>query len=156
MAEIEPSAQVIGGQPNLAKLLKPTKLHPKGRVKMNAQGEVDAPKATVIGHNEKTIKQKVDGMTVSLGTVQIPIYGGHVKCLNSVWRVGLNGPKKYHQKVLVDKELVKRKGATDDHTAPELTPEEFAEYEKYCKFLKEKKLEIAENEEFYAWLKGQE
>jgi len=151
MAEIEPTTRIKGGRPDLVKLAKPTKYHPKGRVQL-VDGEVVGPKNNVIRVNKKKITQDVGGVKIVLAEIDIPVNGGHVKSLNSVWRVGLYGPKKYHEKVLIDRELKERKGGVD-HIAPELTKEEHEEYKKYLEFLAEKKVEIAENADFYEWLK---
>jgi hypothetical protein len=152
MATVEPSREVRGGKPNVQKLLKPTKHHPKGRIKME-NGEIVGTKNNILYYNEKVIKQDIGGMKVEIARVQIPVNGGHVKLEGSVWRVGLYGPEKYHKKVLLDKANFERKGSTKDRCAPELEQEEFDEYKKYLQFLKETEQEIAPNEAFYKWLK---
>lgn len=153
MAKIEPSTEVKGGKPNIQKLLKPTKYHPKGRIKLDENGEIVGTKNNVLYTKEKVIKQDIGGIKVEIARVEIPVNGGHVKATGSVWRVGLWGPQKYHQKVLLDRANAERKGSTRDSCAPELTQDEFDEYKKYLECLKEKGVEILDDKAFYAWLK---
>ena len=153
MATIEPSKEVKGGKPNIQKLLKPTKAHPKGRIKLDVQGEIVGPKANVLYKTEKVVKQDIGGVKVEIARYMIPVCGGHVKEEGSVWRIALKGPTKFHQKVLLDKKNAERKGNTNDQGAPELELEEYDEYKKYLEFLKEGKLEISTDKSFYAWLK---
>lgn len=149
MATLEPNVEVKAGKPNIAKLLKPTKYHPNGRIKMGPDGEVEGPKNNVVRKKEKIIRHESG---IEIARVEIPVNGGHVKAEGSVWRIALGGPKKYHQKLMADIERQKLTGKTDK-TAPELEIEEAREYAEYRKYLAETKQDVAENADFYAWLK---
>jgi hypothetical protein len=150
MATYEPKTETKAGRPNIQKLLKPTKFHPKGRIKIDpTTGEPVNTKNNVIGTHTKVIRHESG---IEIGRVEIPVNGGHAKAEGSVWRIALGGPKKYHQKVLADRERLLLYGKSEK-SAPHLELEEMQEYRMYEKFLKETSQEIAENEEFYKWFK---
>lgn len=135
---------VKGGKPDFQKLVK------QKRLKLDENGDpVGVPKNNVIGKNTKKIK--MNGIVVK--EIEIDVNGGHAKAVGSVWRAGLAGPKKYHLKKLLDKENRVRIGENYRPISPELEKEEFNEYQQYLKFLEETSQEIAENEDFYKWLK---
>jgi hypothetical protein len=138
--------EVIGGKPDLKKLAK------AGRIKLKPDGDVEGQTVNPVLYVDKKEIKHESGIVI--GTLEIPVNGGHAHLEGSVWRVAFNGPKKYHEKVLKDE---KRKIMQGEHgfrpSAPELTEPEFDEYVQYKSFLKEKGVTIAENEEFYAWLK---
>lgn len=138
-----------GGKPDLIKLAQPSEHHPKGRIQLEAGKVVGVPENNVIRVNKKKIYHE-SGM--ELGTIEIPIMGGHAKSVGSVWRVGLT-VSKHHKRVLEQAERFARKGDTKDRTVVELTPEEHKEYMKYLEFLKEKGEEISTDEKFYKWMK---
>lgn len=127
------------------------KLAKAGRIKLTPTGEVEgAPKNNVLRINKKKIYHESG---VVIAEQEIEVNGGHVLAPNSVWRIALGGPKKYHEKVLKDEERKRVRGG-NDISAPELEEAEAKEYADYKDFLKEKGLTIAENEAFYAWLKA--
>ncbi len=141
--------EIIGGKPDLKKLAK------AGRIKLKPDGDVEGqPVNPVLEIQKREIKHE-SGFV--MGTVEIPVNGGHAHLEGSVWRVGLNGPKKYHEKVLKDEKRKLLQGAVGFRpSAPTLDfgSGEAEEYEQYKAFLAEKGVEIAENEDFYAWLKA--
>lgn len=139
--------EVLGGKPDLKKLAK------AGRIKLTPTGDVEGqPQNNVLYVQEKQIKHESG---IVIGTQKIEVNGGHVRAIDSVWRVALSGPKKYHEKVLKDEKRKVRVGEIGFRpSTPELTDEEFAEYTEYKAFLKEKNAEIAEDAEFYAWKAG--
>lgn len=141
--------ELIGGKPDLKKLAK------AGRIKLKPDGDVEGqPVNPVVEIQKKEIKHE-SGFV--MGTIEIPVNGGHAHIEGSVWRVALGGPKKYHEKVLKDE---KRKIVSGPlgfkPAAPTLdfNSAESNEYEQYKAFLAETKQEIAEDAEFYAWLKA--
>lgn len=148
MSQIE----IIGGKPDMQKLAK------AGRIKLNPDGTVvGSPKTNVLRIKKKKILHESG---VQIGEQDIPVSGGHILANDSVWRIALGGPKKYHQKVLKDEErsrlFTSRGGVgSNDRSAPELEEAEAKEYVEYKQFLEEKGLEIAENADFYAWKKAQ-
>lgn len=129
------------------------KLAKAGRVRLKPDGEVEGqPVNPVLEIQKKEIKHE-SGFV--MGTIEIPVNGGHAHMEGSVWRVALNGPKKYHEKVLKDEKRKLMSGPLGFRpSAPELTEPEFDEYVKYKEFLAEKNVTIAEDAEFYAWLKA--
>lgn len=140
--------EVKAGKPNLAKLLQHTRYHPKGRVEIDpATGEIVGAKNNILGYQEKIIRHESG---VEIGKKRVPINGGHVKADGSVWRIGLGGPKKYHEKILADLEKFELSGKMD-RSAPDLEIEEAREYHLYRIFLEEKDLRIADDKEFYKW-----
>ena len=144
MAKIE----VQGGKPDLKKLAKAK------RIKLKPDGDVEGQAVNpVLEIQKKEIKHE-SGFV--MGVIEIPVNGGHAHAEGSVWRVALGGPKKYHQKVLQDQRRKQVQGELGFRpAAPQLdfdSPES-NEYEKYKEFLQEKGVEIAEDAEFYAWLK---
>lgn len=140
--------EVIGGKPDLKKLAK------SGRIKLAPDGEVVGQTVNpVLEVQKKEIKHE-SGFV--MGTVEIPVNGGHAHLPGSVWRVALGGPRKYHEKVLKDEKRKAIQGSIGFRpAAPELDFEspEFNEYQEYKAFLSEKGLEIAEDADFYAWKK---
>lgn len=136
--------KTVGGKPNLPKLAK------AGRIKMTPSGDVEGQATNkVLFVDKKPIKVQ----DVVVGYKELPTYGGHATIGDSVWRVALRGPTKYHLKVLADKKKMETVGAQGFRpSAPELdygTPE-FNEYEEYKAFLAEKGVDISTDEEFYA------
>ena len=95
------------GKPNLEKLLMPTKHHPHGRVQIDPEtGLVRNPRNNVLYVKEKIIRHESGA---EIGKLEIPVNGGHAHEPGSVWRTGLRGPKKYHEKVLKDDETYRLK-----------------------------------------------
>jgi hypothetical protein len=142
MAKIETQ----GGKPDLKKLAK------AGRIKLTPSGDVEGqPGNNVVDVIKKPIR--LENGTV-VGTQTIEVNGGHALVPGTVWRVGLGGPKTYHEKVIKDEE---RKRLHGDYrfrpSAPVLTDGEAKEYLAYKEFLKEKSIPIAENVDFWAWKK---
>lgn len=139
MAKIE----LIGGKPDLKKLAK------AGRIKLKPDGDVEGQTVNPVLYVEKKDIKHESG--VIIGTLSIPVNGGHAHMEGSVWRVALGGPKKYHEKVLKDEKRKIMQGETGFRvSAPELTEAEFDEYVEYKAFLAEKGITIAEDSEFYA------
>lgn len=142
MAKIE----VIGGKPDLKKLAK------AGRISLKPDGDVEGQPVNPVLYVEKKEIKHESGVVI--GTLAIPVNGGHAHMAGSVWRVALGGPKKYHEKVLKDEKRKLMQGTIGFRpAAPELSEPEFDEYTQYQTFLKEKGLSIAENADFYAWVK---
>ena len=139
--------EVQGGKPDLKKLAK------AGRIKLTPEGDVvGQPLNNVLYVQERPIRHESG---IQIGTQKIEVNGGHVKANGSVWRIALGGPKKYHEKVLKDEERKIMTGPIGFRpAAPTLEPEEAREYQEYKEFLKEKGVQVAENEEFYAWKSG--
>lgn len=144
MAKIE----LIGGKPDLKKLAK------AGRIKLKPDGDVEGQTVNPVLYVEKKEIKHESGLVI--GTLEIPVNGGHAHMEGSVWRVALGGPKKYHDKVLKDEKRKIMQGGEKGFrpAAPELTEAEFDEYVLYKDFLAEKKLPIAEDKDFYAWMKN--
>lgn len=142
MAKID----LIGGKPDLKKLAK------AGRIKLKPDGDVEnQPVNPVLYVDKKEIKHE-SGFV--LGTVEVPVNGGHAHMEGSVWRVALRGPKKYHEKVLKDNKRMIMQGEQGFRpSAPELTEPEFDEYQEYLAFLKSEGVDMAEDEAFYSWKK---
>lgn len=138
--------ELIGGKPDLKKLAK------AGRIKLKPDGDVEGqPINPVLYVDKKEIKHE-SGFV--LGTLEVPVNGGHAHMEGSVWRVALNGPKKYHEKVLKDEKRMIMQGEQGFRpSAPELSEPEFDEYQQYKVMLKEKNVTIAEDADFYAWMK---
>lgn len=145
MAKIE----LLGGKPDLKKLAK------AGRIKLKFDGDVEnQPVNPVLYTEERPIKHE-SGLVI--GTLKIPVNGGHAHMEGSVWRVALGGPKKYHAKVLKDEQRKAQHGPTGFRPAApmlDFDSPEANEYEEYKTFLKEKGVEIAEDAEFYEWVKS--
>ena len=144
------------GKPNLQKLLLPTKHHPDGRISIDPEtGMPRNPQNNVLYIKEQIIRHESGA---EIGKLEIPVNGGHAHEKGSVWRTGLQGPKKYHQKVLQDDETYRLKGKMD-RVAPELEIEEAKEYTLYLEFLKETgkadapRDQLPSDADFYAWLK---
>jgi hypothetical protein len=133
----------LGGRPNLKKLAK------AGRIKLKPDGDiVGHPSNNVLRVIEKPIKHKTG---IVIGTQKIEENGGHVHKEDSIWRVGLYGPTKYHQKVLADEERKVLFGPLGFRpAAPQLELEEAREYAEYKEFIKEKGVQISTDDEFYA------
>lgn len=143
MAKIE----VIGGKPDIKKLAK------AGRIKMATNGDVEGQAVNPVLYIEKREIKHESGLV--LGQLEIPVNGGHAHMEGSVWRVALNGPKKYHEKVLKDEKRKLMQGEIGFRaSAPELSEPEYDEYVQYKEFLAEKGVTIAPDVEFYAWIKA--
>lgn len=81
------------GRPNL------TALAEAGRIKLDAKGQViGSPKNNVLYVDKKPIK--VAGAVIGYRERQVT--GGHVLTEDSVWRLSLGGPSKYHYKRMVE------------------------------------------------------
>lgn len=143
MAKIE----LIGGKPDLKKLAK------SGRIKLKPDGDVEGQTINPVLYVEKKEIKHESGIVI--GTLEVPVNGGHAHMEGSVWRVALGGPKKYHEKVLKDEKRKIMQGGEKGFrpSAPELTEPEFDEYVQYKAFLEEKGVTIAEDADFYASLK---
>jgi len=139
--------ELIGGKPDLKKLAK------AGRIKLKPDGDVEGQTVNPVLYEEKREIKHESGVVI--GTLTIPVNGGHAHMEGSVWRVALGGPKKYHEKVLKD---IKRKEMQGEIgfrvAAPELSEPEYDEYMQYKTFLAEKGVTIAENEDVYVWVKN--
>lgn len=143
---IMPKIELQGGKPDLKKLAK------AGRIKLKPDGDVEGQTVNPVIEIQKRDIKHESGFVI--GTLEIPVNGGHAHMEGSVWRVALNGPKKYHQKVLNDEKRKIRQGEINFHpSAPDLTEEEFDEYVEYQAFLQETKQTIAEDADFYKWKK---
>ena len=139
--------KTIGGKPDLNKLAK------KGRVKLKSNGDVEGQATNKVLHVDK---KPILVQEVVVGYKDLPTYGGHATLGDSVWRVALGGPTKYHQKVLKDKRRKESMGAFNFRPAvPELDFDspEYNEYQEYVVFLAEKGVEISTDEAFYTWKK---
>jgi len=124
------------------------KLAKKGRIKLNSQGDVVGQPTNPVTHIEKREIKNEGGFV--MGTIEVPVNGGHARMEGSVWRTALKGPKKYHVMVLADNIMRLRKHDKYARgSAPELTEEEADDYLKYEAFLLEKGVEIAEDADFY-------
>lgn len=134
----------VGGRPNLQKLAK------QGRIKLKPNGDIESvPLNNIVQKNVRPIMYQ----GVKVGEKVIEVNAGHARAEGSVWRIALRGPKKYHEKVLADN--IRKEGLQGGKftpSAPDLTPEESAEYKQYVDFLAEKGVDIAEDAEFYASL----
>jgi len=136
--------ELIGGKPDLKKLAK------KGRIKLKSDGDVEGQTINPVLYIEKKEIKHESGLVI--GTLEIPVNGGHAHMEGSVWRVALGGPKKYHEKFLKDEKRKIMQGVQGFRVStPDLTEPEYDEYVRYKEFLAEKGLEIAENADFYAW-----
>ncbi len=134
--------ETSGGKPDLKKLAK------AGRIKLAPDGEVVGQATNKVIHVDK---RPIKVQDVVVGHKEIPVYGGHATMGDSVWRVALQGPTKYHQKILNDNKRKELHGETGFRpSAPELTNEEAQEYLDYKKFLAENNVEISTDAEFYA------
>lgn len=141
-----PKIDLIGGKPDIKKLAK------AGRIKLRPDGEVEGQTVNPVLYIEKKEIKHESGIV--LGTLEVPVNGGHAHMEGSVWRVALNGPKKYHEKVLKDEKRKIMQGPTGFRpSAPELTEAEFDEYTEYQAFLQEINQPIAEDADFYKWKK---
>lgn len=143
MAKID----LIGGKPDLKKLAK------AGRIKLKPDGDVENQAINPVLEIQKREIKHESGFV--MGVVEIPVNGGHAHMEGSVWRVALRGPKKYHEKVLKDNKRKEMQGEIGFRpSAPELSEPEYDEYVQYKAFLKETGVKIAEDADFYAWLKA--
>jgi len=136
--------KTIGGKPDLKTLAK------KGRIKLKPDGDVDGQATNKVIHVDK---KPIKVQDVVVGYKELPTYGGHATLGDSVWRVALGGPTKYHAKVLKDNRRKEAVGVQNFRpAAPELDFEspEYNEYEEYKAFLKETGVEISTDEAFYA------
>ena len=125
------------GSPNIQKLAKPTKSHPKGRVKLDENGEIVGPKANVLGKRKVRSRDELGNAIV----VEAPINGGHILYPDRVWRLALRGPTRYHARVLSDEERY-RLTKKQDFIAPTLELTEAREYEKFLEFVKAEKVKV--------------
>lgn len=123
---------IKSGEVNLARLLKHTEFHPKGRVEIDENGEVKNPKNPKKGKVKTTVVE--DGVARK---IEIDRFQGHVTGEGSVWRIamtknGKTGPETYFD---MSKEYAKRLalGRSKDDFRPEL---ELVELEDYVKWLK--------------------
>lgn len=146
---------------DLQPLLMKTKFHPKGRVQLDENGEVVGLKPNIIAVREIPIViETKDGHAVQTGVRHVNVNGGHTRGRHPVtqkqedccWRVAFSGPTKYHQKVLLEKEI-RHKNQSNEKVAPDLTAEEAEEYFMYVEYLKEKNILMGDDVEFYGWLK---
>lgn len=146
-----------GGKADVEKLLQHTEVHPKGRIQLDPEtGRVKNPQNNVLYRSKKKVRS--EGKII--GEIDVSVNGGHVLAENSVWRIALRGPSKYHWKVMQDeRRFLLGKG---DRSAPELTLPEEEEYLYYRVFLKETSTVLSErtiketDELFYEWLKKQD
>lgn len=155
---LKASAQRKGGRVDLEKLLEHTEIHPQGRVQIDpATGKLRSPKNNVLF--TKKIKVKLEGQVVA--EKEVRVNGGHVKNEGSVWRIPLNGPARYHWKVMQDDHRFTISGRMD-RSAPRLEHEEMEEYQYFRVFLKETETIVKEFEwdevdkKFYKWLAKQD
>lgn len=155
---LKQSAKRKGGKADVEKLLEHTDIHPEGRIQIDpATGKIRNPKNNVLF--KKKVQVKLDGMTVA--EKEIEVMGGHVKAENSVWRIALKGPSRYHWKVIQDDERFRFRGIASK-SAPVLENEELKEYQYFRVFLAETGMIVEEqkwdetDKQFYAWLKKQD
>lgn len=76
------------GEVNLAKLVKRTKFHPKGRVQLDENGEIKNPKNPTAG--KANVEVLEDGQRV---TKEIDRYAGMVTGEGTVWRIAMCKPE---------------------------------------------------------------
>jgi hypothetical protein len=139
------------GEVNLAKLLKRTQFHPKGRVQIDeATGEIKNSKNPKAGKAKMTKIE--DGQPIQ---IEVDVFRGIVKGENSVWRVSMCKPvlniggqvlkascpeELYHQMTLLYEKRSVMGKARDDFR-PELSEEEtkaYLEWKKKTKVSNEK------------------
>lgn len=154
--------EVQSSSPNLQPLLKKTKKHPKGRIQLDENGEVVGPKNQIVEVVEKPIYITDDrGQRIVIGTRNINVNGGHVLAFHpltgkqdSVWRIQLAGPKKFHE--LMEKQHIVHtvKKRPNEKVAPDLEEGEATEYMMYLVYLREVGKKIAEDIDFYNWVEA--
>lgn len=158
-----------GGRADVQSLLVHTTMHPKGRIEIDpTTGLVKNPKNNVIF--KKMVNVKVDNTVI--GQREVSVNGGHGRKEGSVWRIALAGPSYYHEMVTGDDYRYTYFGK-NDRTAPELTAEEFEEYQYFRVWANQENPELPMNrtksvlsriadvhdpvdKEFYTWLKKQD
>lgn len=130
------------GEVNLAKLIKKTKHHPKGRVQLDENNEIKNPKNPTDGTFATTVVE--DGREV---VREVPRYAGTVKGEDSVWRISMcksqvqiggqilkaSCPEELYHEMTKLYEKRKSHGKATDDFRPELSD---AESDAYAAWLK--------------------
>lgn len=153
------SREVSRSSVNLQPLLRHTQFHPKGRIKLNENGEPDTAQNNVLYIKDVPILVELkNGQSMNMGTRRVPVNGGHALGKNpltgekSVWRIALS-PTKYHLKVL--KEIDVRRDNPKERVAPDLDVGggEWKEYQMYREYLKVVNKVVDEDIGFYEWIR---